>query len=328
LITRLRDELAVDADVTAIFLAPSPAQLAEVLRDRYGLPDSELGAAETGAVSATPVAPAEQSGITRKVPDRLVRLTGGSTGPTLFLVHGAGGAVYNYAQLANELGETFTIQGIEANGLRADSTPATSLPEMVADYLGVVRAAQPTGPYLLGGWSMGGIVAFEMAHQLESAGEEVGFLALLDAPFQLPDWQAASEEAKAARFVADAVDLLLEREVERPDPELPAQAQLDWLVEQLDQGATEAGSVRDEIVRRHRVFRAHMELLSRYRPAVEVSADALVACARQSPDTLALWPEMLTGDVQSMRVAGDHYSMLQSPTIRKVASAIRMASGH
>ncbi|NLU80659.1 amino acid adenylation domain-containing protein [Micromonospora sp. HNM0581] len=318
LVTRLRDELAVDVDVTAIFLAPTPAQLATVLRERHGLTDSPLD--ETELLPAT-----SSGGSTGSAddPKQLVRLAGDGGGPVLFLVHGAGGTVYNLAQLAGELADVFTVYGIEAPGLRGSS--ADSLAEVVADYLNIVREVQSTGPYYLGGWSMGGIVAFEMAHQLEAAGEQVAFLAVLDAPFQLPDWLATSEEVKAARFVSDAIDQLGVDPAAVPDRDLPAQRQIDWLVAQLEGTLPAVGSVREEITRRHELFRAHMHLLSAYQPRAEVEANALVVCARESPDTRALWQGVLTGDVQTMRVTGDHYTMLQTVSSRKIAAAIRMS---
>lgn len=323
LITRLRDELAVDVDVTAIFLSPTPAQLAGVLRDRHGLQDSALGEDDT---PLTDVGEGGQSASASTGPDRLVRLTGDGTAPALFLVHGAGGTVYNLAQLANDLGDSFTVYGIEAPGVREGSEPMSSLPEMVADHLRIVREVQPTGPYYLGGWSMGGIVAFEMAHLLESNDEEVAFLAIVDAPYLLPPWKSISEEVKAARFVSDVLDQL-GVELEPPGEEVPAQDQIDWLIGELEKDPAMGGSVRGEITRRHEIFLAHMHLLADYRPSVEVAADSLVVAAKESPDTLGAWPQVLTGDVQTMRVAGSHYSILQGSSSRKIAGGIRMFSG-
>ncbi|MFD0563898.1 alpha/beta fold hydrolase [Kitasatospora saccharophila] len=102
--------------------------------------------------------------------------------PTLFLVHAIGGTVHPYAALAKALKDTYSVVGIEAFGLYGEGAPVDSLAEIVERYAAAVRAASPDGPYLLGGWSMGGIVAFEMARRLERDGAEVRFVAVLDSP--------------------------------------------------------------------------------------------------------------------------------------------------
>jgi thioesterase domain-containing protein len=70
--------------------------------------------------------------------------------------------------------------GLQALGLYGTQPPHESFEEMARDYLVELRRVQPAGPYLIGGFSGGGITAYEMAQQLCAAGEEVAFLALLD----------------------------------------------------------------------------------------------------------------------------------------------------
>src|SRR6185503_2382423 len=71
--------------------------------------------------------------------------------------------------------------GLQARGLDENQVPHTRIEEMAAHYLEAIRSVQPDGPYLLGGWSMGGVVAYEMAQQLAAQGQQVSLLALLDA---------------------------------------------------------------------------------------------------------------------------------------------------
>jgi thioesterase domain-containing protein/acyl carrier protein len=97
--------------------------------------------------------------------------------PPLFLVHGAGGDVlWGYANLARHTNPEQPIYGIQASGEETFST----LEAMAARYVEKVRAFQPAGPYHLGGYCFGGTVAQEMARQLETQGERVALLALLD----------------------------------------------------------------------------------------------------------------------------------------------------
>jgi pimeloyl-ACP methyl ester carboxylesterase len=91
--------------------------------------------------------------------------------------HGADGSVFYYRCLAEHLGPDRPVYAIQAS--TSGKLPA-SAEEMAARYVADVKALQPRGPYFLGGYCMGGTVAFEMARQLRSAGEEVGLLALVD----------------------------------------------------------------------------------------------------------------------------------------------------
>ncbi|MFE4369084.1 amino acid adenylation domain-containing protein [Streptomyces sp. NPDC056835] len=101
--------------------------------------------------------------------------------PPLFCVHPAAGIAWSYAGLTGPLGTDQPVYGLQARGLDGEEVLPASLQEMAADYVDHVRSVRPTGPYHLLGWSFGGLVAHEMAVQLQLSGEEVGLLAVLDA---------------------------------------------------------------------------------------------------------------------------------------------------
>ncbi|MFF5336580.1 amino acid adenylation domain-containing protein [Streptomyces sp. NPDC013181] len=101
--------------------------------------------------------------------------------PPLFCVHPAAGIAWSYAGLTGPLGADQPLYGLQARGLDGTRILPGSITEMAADYVARIRTVQPTGPYHLLGWSFGGIVAHEMAVQLQRAGQEVGLLAVLDA---------------------------------------------------------------------------------------------------------------------------------------------------
>ena len=98
----------------------------------------------------------------------------------LFLVHGAGGNVLLYQALARHLAPDYPLYGLQSQGLDAKTPPLNSLEEMATLYLKEVRKVQPKGPYLLGGYCMGGTIAYEMAQMLLKAGEKTELLAMLD----------------------------------------------------------------------------------------------------------------------------------------------------
>ncbi|MEG4805076.1 amino acid adenylation domain-containing protein [Microcoleus sp. ARI1-B5] len=100
--------------------------------------------------------------------------------PPFFCVHPIFGVVFPYCELAFQLGENQPFYGLQPKGIDGESSPLTRIEDMAADYIAALRTVQPKGPYFLGGWSFGGLVAFEMAQQLLAAGDEVALLAVLD----------------------------------------------------------------------------------------------------------------------------------------------------
>ncbi len=100
--------------------------------------------------------------------------------PPFLLVHGWGGDVFVFLGLAQQLAPDQPAYGLQAVGLDGKSARHTSLEHMAAHYVQEIRSFQPEGPYYLGGYSMGGLIAFEMAQQLHHLGQRVALLALFD----------------------------------------------------------------------------------------------------------------------------------------------------
>jgi amino acid adenylation domain-containing protein len=100
--------------------------------------------------------------------------------PPFFAVHGGNGEVMFYNGLARRLGEDQPFYGLQSEGLDSSIMKHTSVESIASYYLQEVRRVQVHGPYYLGGYCIGGVIAFEMAQQLRAAGEEVAFLGLFD----------------------------------------------------------------------------------------------------------------------------------------------------
>jgi non-ribosomal peptide synthetase component F/thioesterase domain-containing protein/acyl carrier protein len=116
----------------------------------------------------------------------LVPIQPAGAGRPFFCVHPGGGIVYCYQELARRLGTDQPFYGLQASGLDAGTEPFDRIEPMAARYIAAVRAVQPAGPYRLGGWSLGGLVAYEMACQLRAQGEEVSELVIFDTPAPPP----------------------------------------------------------------------------------------------------------------------------------------------
>ncbi len=97
------------------------------------------------------------------------------------------------------------VLGLQAAGFEGEAEPETDLVRMASRYVDALRAAHPVGPYILGGWSMGGIVAFEMARQLAAAGHDVPLVILIDCSVPVPRnaLQPLDDLESLAGFAAD-----------------------------------------------------------------------------------------------------------------------------
>ncbi len=100
--------------------------------------------------------------------------------PTFFCVHGGGGNVLIYRELSRHLGTDYPFYGLQAHGVDGSNDYLTTTEAMAESYLREMRELQPEGPYYIGGFCMGGQVAFEMAQRLVQDGQQVNLLFVID----------------------------------------------------------------------------------------------------------------------------------------------------
>ncbi len=174
LFAKVKKLFSVDFPISVLFDAPTVEAVAALVA--AAMPDTAGDGADRDT-EGTVVIPQPRF-------RHLVAMHRGEGGPgtPFFLVAGMFGNVLNLRHLAQRIGPDRPFYGVQARGLFGDEEPHETFPEMARDYLEEVRAVQPHGPYLLGGFSGGGIAAYEMAQQLLAAGEDVGLLLLLDTP--------------------------------------------------------------------------------------------------------------------------------------------------
>lgn len=152
LIGRIRSSLGAALSIGAVFEAPTVAGLARLL---------DSGAAQDPFAMLLPLR------------------TDGSR-PPLFCVHPAGGLSWCYAGMPRHLAADLPVYGLQARGLTGPGGLPATFEEMVADYVAHIRSVQPSGPYHLLGWSLGGALSHAIAVRLQDRGEQVALLAMLD----------------------------------------------------------------------------------------------------------------------------------------------------
>jgi thioesterase domain-containing protein len=100
--------------------------------------------------------------------------------PPFFCVHAIGGSVFSYYDLSKLIGKDQPFYGLESIGMEGEEVPLSSIEKMAARYIEAIRPVRSDGPYQIGGWSMGGLVAYEMAQQLLAQQQSVSKLVLFD----------------------------------------------------------------------------------------------------------------------------------------------------
>ncbi|ODG99848.1 non-ribosomal peptide synthetase [Nostoc sp. KVJ20] len=121
----------------------------------------------------------------------LVEIQPNGSKPPFFCIHGLGGEVLCFRELAVHLGSEQPFYGLQPQGLDEKYPFHTRIEDMATHYIQEIQTLQPKGPYFLGGYSFGGIVAFEMAQQLQEQGEQVGILVMLDSCRPGYSWRAS-----------------------------------------------------------------------------------------------------------------------------------------
>ncbi len=170
LFSRVKKAYRIEFPISTLFEAPTIRTCAALIAERIG--------AGTAATDSPKTA----------LPERrfkhLVAMHDGEGGPgtPFFLVAGMFGNVLNLRHLAYLLGADRPFYGLQARGLYGDEAPHETISAAARDYIAEMKQVQPHGPYLLGGFSGGGITAYEIAHQLEAMGEHVSLVVLLDTP--------------------------------------------------------------------------------------------------------------------------------------------------
>jgi thioesterase domain-containing protein/acyl carrier protein len=245
----------------------------------------------------------------------------------LFCVHAGASTVLLYIDLASYLGSEQPFYGLESLGLDEEQKPYARIEDMAAHYIAAIQSVQPHGPYCLAGWCFGGLVAFEMAQQLQARGEQVSFLGLLDTYTGLNVADEESQElddiAFLVKILSEQISLSLEyiRQLE-PDE------QLLYVIEQARQlnlipPDLELAQARRlvQILKSH-IYAAKAYIPQPYPGRVTLFRASEVAVTDSEDLTLG-WGELATQGVDLHWVPGNHQKMVRKPHVQVLAEHLR-----
>ncbi len=243
----------------------------------------------------------------------------------LFMVHPPGGIIICYRDLARYMARQRPFYAIRSRGLHGGEALPESVGAMASDYVNAVRATRPHGPYQLGGWSLGGVVAWEVARQLIEAGESVERLVLLDTAIPDGALGGASKSSEPSPGLEYGLDYSLKQLAE-----LPPEEQLPLLWEHakslgvLDDDTTPEVAQRAVEDLKH-LFHHHLNLMSR-QPLKPLPVPVLLIRPREVPVTAGTSKDRgwsaLSPKVRVEFVAGHHHSMVKAPGAIEIAKLI------
>jgi amino acid adenylation domain-containing protein len=262
------------------------------------------------------------------------------TRPPVYFVHGVGGGMFwGYANLARHLGEEQPIYAFKSRGL--DGLPEwPTIEEMATRYIADLRAHQPEGPYQLGGYCFGGVVAYEMARQLEARGEKVGLLALINCSppntaYERPE-RTLAWRLKFLRNIFYWIGCFLFswrmkeriefvrwkfRVLRKKASGTVAQDATEMAVADLD----ELLSLADYSKQQRGLWQSHVRSLMAYRPGPYSGRVTLFRTRGHalftSFDPLYGWGELVSGGITMEIVPGGHGNVLAEPYAAAVAKA-------
>ncbi|HWP42477.1 MAG TPA: amino acid adenylation domain-containing protein [Blastocatellia bacterium] len=314
LMIRIEKQLGQSLPLTLFFQEPTIAALAR-----------ELGAQGAGHTASS-----------------LVAIQPRGNRRPFFCVHSVGGDVMRFYSLAQELGDDQPFYGFQAKHPSELGDEYMSVEEFASRYIAELRTVQERGPYLIGGYSYGSVIAFEMAQQLKRQAEEVALLALLDggSPLILKAARARRDAVMLAGFARDlarasGVEMDLPHEKVR---QMEDEEGINYILGELKRHKLVAeGTEAEYFWRFMKGLRLRARAVSEYEPGVYHGVITLFRSSEIEPESAAAWREAGVDVTDRARgwdrltdqplvvhyVPGHHSLMVNKPHVTVLARKLR-----
>jgi thioesterase domain-containing protein len=272
------------------------------------------------------------------MPSVIVPIQPQGSRPPFFCVHPVGGGVFCYRALARHLGSEQPFYGLQARDLIRGQEPHADIETMAADYLEALRSVQPAGPYRLGGWSLGGVTAFEMAQQLRRQGQSVALLTLIDSVVpSLLDQSLARSDASSQP--ENGADPSRNRDVLAMLEELCSTGTEEEIQDAFEQvkreGFLPTEVAPEDFQRWLRGCHARVQAVRAYDPSPfagrivlfkTIESDQehkLTTVVEKNSDSAFGWSELAAEGVEVYTVAGSHQTVVLEPHVADLANQLK-----
>jgi thioesterase domain-containing protein/acyl carrier protein len=295
LFRKIEKSFGKEISLATLFDSPTVEQLASVLgQERESTPWSSLVAIQTGG-------------------DK----------PPFFGIHGGYDSILIYYNLARYLAPKQPVYGLQPQGMDEEQVPHNRIEDMATAYIREIRTVQPQGPYFLGGFSMGGKVAFEMAQQLRVQGQKVAMLALFDT--QAPGWLLPlAVHERVSRHLSNLLGLKPKEKLAYVQKKLTRRLYSDTI------------QPLPKVQHKSALREAHEQADKDYVPQV-YPGEAILFRAQEQPlewfeeewlqwwgiDPQLGWGSLVTGGLEIQEVPGHHMNMFKEPYLRVLAEKLQ-----
>ncbi len=252
----------------------------------------------------------------------LVRFHDNKQRKPVYFIHPSGGSVHWYTMLAKELKDIIPFYGIQAKGVDGKEEPHTTIEEMAAYYISAIKEIQPEGPYKIASWSMGVVIAYEVARQLLEQGEKVERLIILDQGPYLPLAKAEDDAEFLAGMFMGRIKFSLDelRKMSYDD-------QLRYVLKRAKKEHQFPKHIRFKQFKNYvKILKIQQDAWRNYEPSpIDEKVTLIKSMEREDRkderEDLG-WGELARKGVEIYQTPGNHNTMLHQPKVKKLAKLL------
>jgi acyl transferase domain-containing protein/thioesterase domain-containing protein/acyl carrier protein len=337
-INKLKKRTGKTLPLTALLEAPTVEGLA-------GLIEPKVEAAEGAAVTAEGK-PSMAASAPLSTNNTLIRIRPGGDKPPIFFVHDGNGETLLYRTLAYQIDHGHPVYGLQP-AMRGDAFVHTRIADMAAAHVDAIRTVQPHGPYFIAGLCAGGVISFEMARQLQDAGEVTQYVGIIDAadvhaqerPFRLMHERLNRfKKGVLGGGIGQAIPTLIQKTTNFAKYQVGSRLEqfqnarkVKSLRDQVEEGAADTGAPDIAFLKMYEV--AHKE----HTPNGIFSGGDVVLYRAMNGDgstgdvpfkeiylgDVMGWEKRIAGEMIVTDIPGGHSSALQEPNVKLLAAAMQ-----
>jgi len=271
----------------------------------------------------------------------LVQIQPGDSRAPIFFVHAEGGNVVGYRDLAKHMGKDQPFYGLQSRGLSGEPIVERSFEELSQEYIKEIRTIQPHGPYLLGGWCLGGSIAYGMAQQLQGDGEQVDLLVMIQS--RHPHyWKYPPKTTRLHKLSYRIIDRI---HYEVSNLEAPGlKTKMAYLLQRVSRVRERVQIRMEKIIKTliakdaqgisfspaytlEAVAKMNRDAFWKYKPGPYRGHVVIFRATHQPkgiiPDPTLGWGDLLEGEVEHYDVPAFHRTVLLEPQVKGMAQQLR-----